>query len=555
MRELFDAVSVIKYQQPDEDLDALVSVVNDDDVVNMMEEYDKLAATPATADGGGGGGGYTRLRIFLFSHHNSDPDAAAAVAAAHFDVDERETERRYVDALNSLAADSVSPSPPPEVQDQFFGPPLRQLNIPHSFARYGEESSWSPAYFSPSSGRDPREFPNSPSAHFDQQPLPMMDNVMWLPPGAMVQEKAGFPGNLGHAHNVFDGGNSICEHCRVGYQRGQAHVSDPRYLDSRWNQGGGGNEYMGHFAGSCAECYRNREPPFYNEAHGHDYGYLVHPHQAPHRVEDPRMHLGAGSRMGDHYVVDGNAMNVPFGHGNFYDGHDDGRYLRPPPGNEFGTEVFHAQQGVGHVNLPSQYAVDNPYQVPPNLPPIQNMRRRAQVPIPYDPAGMMIQNGFVRSTQDGSPRLPWIGVDDQIQGPWNGQNGSLPKKYFGVDEHGARLTPNVVNQDERILVAPDLSFGMRVNEVKEENLDMKEAKPTEAENVGDFNPNVDNKESPVYLPELIASFKKTTLGSAVEIKARAEDNPEVKKEPSSNEIGTGVRKDSNRSIDWLTCAY
>ena len=39
MRELYDGAAVLKYQQPDEDLDALVSVVNDDDVVNMMEEY------------------------------------------------------------------------------------------------------------------------------------------------------------------------------------------------------------------------------------------------------------------------------------------------------------------------------------------------------------------------------------------------------------------------------------------------------------------------------------------------------------------------------------
>ncbi|CAA2988529.1 Serine threonine kinase, isoform 5 [Olea europaea subsp. europaea] len=42
MRELFEGVTMLKYQQPDEDLDALVSVVNDDDVTNMMEEYDKL---------------------------------------------------------------------------------------------------------------------------------------------------------------------------------------------------------------------------------------------------------------------------------------------------------------------------------------------------------------------------------------------------------------------------------------------------------------------------------------------------------------------------------
>ncbi|KAL3512167.1 hypothetical protein ACH5RR_024884, partial [Cinchona calisaya] len=69
--------------QPNEDLDALVSVVNDDDVTNMMEEYDKLGA----------GDGFTRLRIFLFSHSDQD-------GSVHFvDGDERDNERRYVDAV------------------------------------------------------------------------------------------------------------------------------------------------------------------------------------------------------------------------------------------------------------------------------------------------------------------------------------------------------------------------------------------------------------------------------------------------------------------------
>ncbi|KAL3534866.1 hypothetical protein ACH5RR_003327 [Cinchona calisaya] len=52
----------------------------------MMEEYDKL----------GVGDGFTRLRIFLFSHSDQD-------GSVHFvDGDERDNERRYVDALNSL---------------------------------------------------------------------------------------------------------------------------------------------------------------------------------------------------------------------------------------------------------------------------------------------------------------------------------------------------------------------------------------------------------------------------------------------------------------------
>lgn len=83
MRGLYEGVAVLKYQQPDEDLDILVSVVNDDDVVNMIDGYDKL----------GSGDGFSGLRIFLFSQYEQD--------GSHF-IDGDDSERRYVDALNSL---------------------------------------------------------------------------------------------------------------------------------------------------------------------------------------------------------------------------------------------------------------------------------------------------------------------------------------------------------------------------------------------------------------------------------------------------------------------
>eukprot|EP01018_Ginkgo_biloba_P039905 Gb_29790 [translate_table: standard] len=84
MRELYDQALTLKYQQPDDDLDALVSVLCDEDVCNMMEEYDKLEASD----------GFTRLRLFLFSgvEHNFPS----------VDGNEKETEQRYVDALNGV---------------------------------------------------------------------------------------------------------------------------------------------------------------------------------------------------------------------------------------------------------------------------------------------------------------------------------------------------------------------------------------------------------------------------------------------------------------------
>ncbi|XP_043708770.1 uncharacterized protein LOC122658001 [Telopea speciosissima] len=322
MRELFDGAALLKYQQPDEDLDALVSVVNDDDVTNMMEEYDKLGA----------GDGFTRLRMFLFSHPDQD-------ASSHFDTDERETERRYVDALNSLNDGpdfrksqqqlSESPTMAPVVAEQYFNPisleaglhnqrncemPLPQFNlhhltIPHLGSgshqqshtqRYNEmEAPWSPAYYSPRhhGHHDPRpvpEYPSSPSSgryrmafgelhdkgfdrlceeyarqqvsqqtQYDHQPQ-YVDNVVWLPP-AIPSDKVGFPANLAHSHNVIEGSN-ICEHCRMAFQRNQTSSDAARYPDSRWKHGvqphleqpSTGNEFH-QFSNPCADCASGRD--------------------------------------------------------------------------------------------------------------------------------------------------------------------------------------------------------------------------------------------------------------------------------------------------------
>ncbi|XP_039063143.1 uncharacterized protein LOC120207797 isoform X1 [Hibiscus syriacus] len=308
MRELYDGAVVLKYQQPDEDLDALVSVVNDDDVTNMMEEYEKLGA----------GDGFTRLRIFLFSHPDRD-------GSSHYvDGDERESERRYVDALNSLNDDSDynkcdSPVMAPVSDDirlveQFFNsmsvdaglhsqrngemlmPPcnLHHLNIPQMGSgqllppvpqRYNEmEGTWSPAYYSPRhhGHHDPRmlsDFPPSPSSTRYRVPFPestdkcldrlpeeyvrqqlshhhqyehqpqFSDNGVWMPTGAIPGNKVGgFPGNILHGHGVYEG-NHICEHYRATFSRNQSpHLEHP-------NMGNGGPQVNN----LCAECPPNHE--------------------------------------------------------------------------------------------------------------------------------------------------------------------------------------------------------------------------------------------------------------------------------------------------------
>ncbi|CAK9256287.1 unnamed protein product [Sphagnum jensenii] len=60
--EIYGHALTLKYQLPDEELDALVSVSSDEDLENMMEEYDKLE----------GSDGFSRLRIFLFPAISQD---------------------------------------------------------------------------------------------------------------------------------------------------------------------------------------------------------------------------------------------------------------------------------------------------------------------------------------------------------------------------------------------------------------------------------------------------------------------------------------------------
>lgn len=69
-----------KYQLPDEDLDSLVSVTSDEDMENMMAEYDRLQKM-----------GYrsSKLRIFVFSNM---PDGTSSLGSKH--------ENQFVDAVS-----------------------------------------------------------------------------------------------------------------------------------------------------------------------------------------------------------------------------------------------------------------------------------------------------------------------------------------------------------------------------------------------------------------------------------------------------------------------
>ncbi|CAK9156649.1 unnamed protein product [Ilex paraguariensis] len=570
MRELFEGVIMLKYQQPDEDLDALVSVVNDDDVTNMMEEYDKL----------GSGDGFTRLRIFLFSPLDQD-------GSVNFvDGDERDNERRYVDALNSLnespdfrkqqLTESLITSPVDDIlaAEQYFNQMslegglhnqrnfempmpqinLRHLTIPHMGSgqlqhsipqRYNEmESPWSPAYYSPRQPghHDPRpvaEVPTSPSSArhrtpygefsdrsfdrmseeysrqqgihqspYDHQPQ-FMDNVVLFPGGPASGDMAGFPGNIRHGPNVFDG-NSICEHCRMTFQRNQPYPDSPWKLGEQPhleppNLGNGFHPV----ANSCAECHPNRESfmltdtnmhhPFYpreqsdprclyNENHNQERGWIL-PHQMNTRPEEPRSHVAGAGRLTDHYTLDSNGLNIPLVRGNLLDGyhvpshfvhHDDPRYIQAGP--ELGNQVFHDQavgigshihtppqedRGVRYGNLPYAHGVDNLYQVSHGHLPAHALVRNAHDPVhgapTYDASGLpqlanvSVSPGFIRGPLEGSPRLQvgaenqnlWVESSQKIMG----FDGSAAPEHSHC--HALIPTPNTYSQENQQLVSPD----------------------------------------------------------------------------------------------------
>ncbi|XP_024541769.1 uncharacterized protein LOC9658340 isoform X1 [Selaginella moellendorffii] len=85
MVEIQPQTVAIKYQLPDEDLDALVSVSSEEDLENMMEEFDKLEA----------GDGHARLRVFLFTSLDYD-----VIGDSSGDL--KNTEQQYLDAVNGL---------------------------------------------------------------------------------------------------------------------------------------------------------------------------------------------------------------------------------------------------------------------------------------------------------------------------------------------------------------------------------------------------------------------------------------------------------------------
>ncbi|XP_042482883.1 uncharacterized protein LOC122063249 [Macadamia integrifolia] len=79
----------IKYQLPNEDLDALATVSTDEDVENMMEEYDRVTHGPSSKT--------ARLRLFLFPINVSSSSSLSSI----IDIQsKRVREQWFFDVLN-----------------------------------------------------------------------------------------------------------------------------------------------------------------------------------------------------------------------------------------------------------------------------------------------------------------------------------------------------------------------------------------------------------------------------------------------------------------------
>ncbi|XP_057464673.1 uncharacterized protein LOC130754469 [Actinidia eriantha] len=75
-----------KYQLPSEELDSLISVTTDEDLENMIEEYDRITSTSPSKT--------ARLRLFLFP---AKPETAASMGSL---LNDAKSETWFVDALN-----------------------------------------------------------------------------------------------------------------------------------------------------------------------------------------------------------------------------------------------------------------------------------------------------------------------------------------------------------------------------------------------------------------------------------------------------------------------
>lgn len=162
----------IRYQLPNEDLDALISVTSDEDVENMMDEYDRLS-TSSPGGGGAAAARTPRIRLFLFPHSDDSSGPFGSVLDGPASV----RDRWFVDALNSGGGAlergrSEASSIVSEVPDYLFGletnsdepAPKQKIRPAHeNFSDPGSPAPTTPSpHYSSASSAPPPQVPDVP---------------------------------------------------------------------------------------------------------------------------------------------------------------------------------------------------------------------------------------------------------------------------------------------------------------------------------------------------------------------------------------------------------
>eukprot|EP00253_Pinus_taeda_P014002 PITA_14002 len=250
IRDIYGLVLILKYQLPGEDLDALVSVTSEEDLDNMMEEYNKLEDND----------GSSRLRIFLFTAVDQD--------LANFDalVDRRNSEQLYVHAVNGIPeigfrkhSDSMGSMPLQHSENpvgldvtenqsitqraqegcldtllpQFSKDGVKTTNLPCMITHFSK-----PPISTAFATKSPTlPLPSSNLPVHVQQPEVAGTSIHILPDkGSQVDCKSYCTVNLPEAHRVTNYGTSVSSSGAFDHELQYKHITARQFLDLPINQ-------------------------------------------------------------------------------------------------------------------------------------------------------------------------------------------------------------------------------------------------------------------------------------------------------------------------------
>ncbi|XP_050204538.1 uncharacterized protein LOC126654647 [Mercurialis annua] len=125
-------VNLLRCQLPTEDLDALVSITSDEDLVNLMEEYNRAANQ--------------KIRVFLSLPKKLSPPSSTSSSSSS-SASSSSSSNSYA-ATNGSTASSSSASTPRYYHQisKAVAYPVKKIHHPHNYGYYGNPSQY-PTWF------------------------------------------------------------------------------------------------------------------------------------------------------------------------------------------------------------------------------------------------------------------------------------------------------------------------------------------------------------------------------------------------------------------------